>query len=142
MKDQIEALVAKANLSVSAAIKTDFDVNAELPDHSKARRIAEHCGADLIVWGKYVQKNDSIRLKLEYVSLKNNREGRSDFRSLPDLTFWDGAMDKELGDAVFAVCARVAGLLGNKEVTVRWLGKVKEPNAVELATLEKLRASN
>ncbi len=142
VKDQIEALVKKANLSVSAAIQTNFNADSELPDHARARRMAEHCGADLIIWGKFVQKNDSIRLKLEFVSIKNNREGQSDFRTLPDLSFWDGAMDKELGDAVFAVCARVAGLLGDKEVTVRWLGKIKEPDAVEKKTLEKLGAAN
>lgn len=142
VKDQIEELVAKAGLSVSAAIQSNFDPESELPDHAKARRLAEHCGADLIIWGKFVQKSDSIRLKLEYVSVKNGREGQSVFRSLPDLSFWDGAMDKELSDAVFAVCARVAGLLDKKEVTVRWLGKLKEPDATEAQALKKLTAKD
>ena len=139
IRDQINKLAGNANLSFTAEIQENFNASDELPGRTKARQLAERCGADFIIWGKYVQANDTtIRVQMDFASLKTDRAGQSEFRT----SFFYGNVDRELSEAVFGVCARVAVLLGNKEVTARWLGKVKNLDFEEQEALKRLSPNN
>jgi TolB-like protein len=141
VKTRVEELAAKVNLSVSVAIKEKFNAESDLPSTAKVQRISEQCDADMVVWGQYLMKNDSIRLKIEFISQKNGKSGSTDFQNLPDLTFWNGQLDSDINDAVFSICARIAGRLENKTVTKQWLEKVTKPTEIERTTLARIDAS-
>lgn len=130
LRDEIEKLTIKKNLSTNIEIsesKADISI-------SKASEIAESCNANAIIWGKYSNVGDSIRLILQYHFLENPEwSSFGDLVVLKDVTeIQTGEMTKNLKDAIMSLCSVMAIRQNKKTVAKNWLAKVTEKETVDL----------
>jgi len=136
LKDRIESLSLKKNLSTTiklGEVQKGFSLE-------EAPVIAKSCGANVIIWGKYSNAADSLRLILQYHFLEQpDWSNMSDLITLKDVTdIQKGKMLKNLEDSIMSLCSIIAIRQDKQEVTKKWLGKVKEKEAVDLKLVEVL----
>ncbi len=131
LRDRIDQLANKNNLSVSAKIGS---LPHELADRQEVTRLAKSCEADLIVWGQYSSRQDSIFLNLQYHFPKAVEWSDSESLRLRDVTvLQNGSMLKGLDDAIFSLCGLLAMRANDKALTKKWIDKVgKKEEADEL----------
>ncbi len=136
LANRINTLTYKNNLSSHAEIGTPYE-NLNM---IKAGALAQICDANLIIWGTYSSKSDSIRLIMNYQFIERpNQNELGDITSLKDITeLQNGKMTKELDDAILSLCGIIAIREGNAPVAKKWFEKVKEKEEFDKRLLEKL----
>jgi hypothetical protein len=130
LRDEIEKLTIKKNLSTNIElIESKADISI-----SKASEIAQSCNANVIIWGKYSNVGDSIRLILQYHFLEQPEwSSFGDLIVLKDVTeIQTGEMTKNLEDAIMSLCSVMAIRQNNKVVAKNWLAKVKEKEVIDM----------
>ncbi|MFK7808558.1 MAG: hypothetical protein AB8F74_12205 [Saprospiraceae bacterium] len=130
LRDRIEALSIKNNLSTNVELGESIK-NLSI---SKAPEVAKKCGANVIIWGKYSNDDDSVRLILQYHFLDFPDWSKyDDLVVLKDVTgIQQGTMSKKLEDSIMSLCSVIAIRQGKKELTKKWLGEVEEKEALDL----------
>ncbi len=138
LRDRIEALSIKKQLSTSielGAAKSGLSINDAL-------QAAEACNANVVIWGKYSNSSDSMRLILQYHFFEQPEWSKmSELIALKDVTgIQAGKMFKGLEDAIMSLCSVIA-LRQNKPALARkWLNKVAEKESIDRKILEALNA--
>lgn len=130
LRDEIEKLTIKKNLSTDIElIESKADISI-----SKASEIAESCNANVIIWGKYSNVGDSIRLILQYHFLEQPEwSSFGDLIVLKDVTeIQTGEMTKNLEDAIMSLCSVMAIRQNKKVVAKNWLAKVEEKEVIDM----------
>ncbi len=131
IRDDIQELTKKAEIPVEVKIGSgDKTTNLNSQD---AEKLGRKCGADLVIFGQYQAfEKDSIRVKMGYKFLKEGgTEFSGSFKTFRDITAVEPARD--LQDALFSLCAMIAMGEGNWEFAKRWMGRIREKNAEEMA---------
>lgn len=137
LRDRIEALSLKNGLANSVAIHDETVAVGIL----EARELAQNCGANIVVWGQYLQETDSISVILQYQFLDEpNWSELGQLSKLKDVTaIQRGEISKGLEDAIFALCGIIAIHEGKAETATQWLEKVKQKDKTELTLLGLMR---
>lgn len=140
LRDRIRTLTQKNQLEADVEIHTDYDSERRAPDRDDAVLAGRHCGADLVVWGRYLL-SDSARVNVNYVFTEDPaQEGSTGFQAFRDLTVLQSGtmLNRSLDDAIFSICAIMAMRAGNFDLAKSWLDKVKEPVMQDSAMLQWL----
>ena len=136
LRNRINELTSKNNLSASAKLLST-ETKVASTDSEKSLQLAKNCAVDLVVWGQYSSRADSIRLVMQYYFLKEESLPASESLALKDVTgLQSGKMLKSLDDAIFSLCGIMALREGDKALTQKWVDKVKEKDATDLAMMQ------
>lgn len=133
--DEIAQRTAANQLPASVKVLGISDSESNRLDADAVREIGQTCKADLVVWGRY-STGDSTRVNVHYVFVAGERkEGATGYQAFKDLTdLASGVLVKRtLDDALFSICARMALSNDNLPLAKKWLEKVKEPDARDMA---------
>ena len=93
-----------------------------------------HCSMDLLITGQYVLlRSDTVEVSLNYQFAKSGPEIQTEFAAFRNIAaLREGIMqNRQLSDAIFSLCALLAVREGNKELTAKWLNKIKKTEAWE-----------
>ena len=134
LRNRIEELTIKNQLSTSIQMGAATE-GLTLTD---APKVAESCGANVIIWGTYSNASDSLRLILQYLFLEQPDWSKmSDLIVLKDVTaIQTGKKFKSLEDAILSLCGIIALRQDKTEVAEKWLKKVVEKGEVDLELLK------
>lgn len=144
LQERIQELTKKNDLPAVVQILRTYDAETNNPDADAAAEIGGHCGADLVVWGRY-STGDSTRVNVNYIFTGGEmQEGSTGYQAFKDLTqLQSGVMvNRVLEDAIFSVCAVMALRSSKPALAKKWLDKVKEPSAQDLAMLSWVQAND
>lgn len=124
VRDRINGIAGKNDLSTLAQLGAPIENVSELD----ARRAAERCDATLVVWGKYTDGSDSIRILLEYLFIDDREENRITIPvNLRDVTaIQTGEVLMELSYAVKSVCGLIAIREGDTDLARKWFAQAHE----------------
>ena len=138
LRDRINKLTDKNNLSTIAKLGEpieDLTIN-EAPDAAKK------CNANVIIWGTYHNKADSMALILQYCFTEhpnwNNAGQLMEFKDITQLH--NGRMLKDLDDAILSLCGIIALREGNNKIAEKWFDKVVQKEAIDRIALDVLES--
>jgi len=136
IRDGIQELTKRANIPVEVKINTRDEPSGL--NSQDAEKLGRKCGADLVIFGQYQAfDKDSIRVKMGYKFLKKGgAESSGSFKTFRDITAVEPTRDVQ--DALFSLCAMIAADKENWAFAKRWMGRIREKNADELAMSEWL----
>jgi len=136
LRDRIHELANKKDLSTSIKLGSAKE-NLSIDD---APKLAASCDANVIIWGKYSNASDSLRLILQYYFLDHPEWSEtSDLVTLKDVTsIQNGTMLKNLEDAIMSLCSIIAIRQEKKELTKKWLNKIEHKEGIDLKLIEVL----
>lgn len=136
IRDEIQELTKKAE--IPAAVKINSRDETKGLNSQDAEQLGRKCDADLVVYGQYQAfEKDSVRVKMGFKFLKGGgAESSGPFMTFRDITAVEPTRD--LQDAVFSLCAMIAMEKKNWAFAKRWMGRIREKNAQELAMSEWL----
>lgn len=137
LRDKINTLTAKNNLS-SVAKPCSPIANVTI---AEAPEIAQECEANLLIWGNYSARTDSIRMTLNYYFTDTPEESKlGEMLALKDVTgLQSGKMLKNLDDAILSLCGIIAVREGNEPIAKKWFEKVKKKEDFDREILGKLK---
>jgi len=123
LKNKINQLAKENNLSSIALLNENF----ESMSNEKAHSLGENCYVDLLIWGEYSSRANSIYLILNY-SFTDQPDWNLSYEliALKDVTaIQSGQMSKSLDDAIFSLCGIIAIRENKNELAEKWFDKVK-----------------
>lgn len=131
IRDGIQDLTKKAGIPLEAKVYTRDAMNGA--NSQEAERLARKCGADLVIFGQYQgYEKDSVGVKMGFKFLQpGGAEGDTPFKTFRDITKVQPARDLE--DAVFSLCAMIAVKDKKWVFAKRWMGRIRDKNAEEIA---------
>jgi Effector-associated domain 11 len=134
---RINELASKNNLSAFAQV-TEM-INENLSDQQVPELVKE-CNLDLLIWGNYSSRPDSLRLVMEYYfSEAPEASVLSELVTLKDVTsLQKGTMLKNLDDAIFSLCGVIALREGNNALAKKWFEKVSGKEQMDMEVLKAL----
>ncbi len=135
---RINELTSKNNLSSESQLakNTAGDLS-----NSQVIELGKNCNLDLLIWGTYSSRSDSLRLVLEYhFTKKPTAKNLSELITLKDVTgLQKGRMLKSLDDVILSLCGLIALREGNKDLAMKWFEKVKEKDKLDEMLLEEMK---
>ncbi len=139
LQNRIRQLTAKNQLAAEVGILKNYDSDAENPDERAASQFCQKCLADLVLWGQYSVGSDSSRVSIQYKFYKTGRAGGTDVLAFKDITaLQSGSMVRGLDDAIFSICTMIALREERWDLAHKWLDKIKEKSAMDVAVGEWL----
>jgi Effector-associated domain 11 len=134
---RINELTTKNNLSALAQLA---EINNDKLSEQKVRDLGSDCDLDLLVWGTFSSRADSIRLVMEYYFTKAPETNvLSELVTLKDVTsLQKGTMLKNLDDAIFSLCGVIALREGNNALAKKWFEKVGGKEQMDMEVLKAL----
>lgn len=111
------------------------------PDIRAASDFGRRCQADLVVWGLYEKKPETIEIDISYAFLDGMQQsGATGFKRFSGLSaLQNGRVQKDFDDAVFSLCAVMALRRNNPELAAKWLDKVKNKGQADEAMIRAMR---
>lgn len=137
LRDRINQLASKNNLSTHAGLGTSLDVTTV-----NATLIAQNCKANVIIWGTYSSGKDSLRISLNYKFAKSPEENKiGEVIAVNDVMdlLQEGKMLKMQDDAILSLCGVIAMREGNKIVAKKWFEKVNDKEPLDEQMLNVLK---
>jgi hypothetical protein len=121
------------------AVFSKFETDQLEPDDDDIRTIGKNCGADVVIWGLYEQR-DSLILTTRYVFTDaSGRKGGSGLESFGSVASIQSAIIiKGLDDAIFMLCGVMAIHEKNWPLAKKWLEKVKDKDAQVMDMIAKI----
>jgi tetratricopeptide (TPR) repeat protein len=125
MVDLLNRNSEKNGLKMLAGVSTKFDIEKEYPNPAAAKILAQSCEADMIIWGKIIQKaedNYTIDVQYKIISGKIELRGDTSFTRLMRRAD-DGAFSediKRVSDFLFVV---IANRLQRSDVALKIMEK-------------------
>lgn len=137
LRDQIDKFSIEKGLSTSI----ELGATNEGMTIKEAPQVAKSCGANAIIWGKYSNTNDSLRLILQYHFLDSpDWSNMSELLVFKDVTaIQSGQMLKNLEDAILSLCGIIAVREDKKSLAQKWLGAVDQKDAVDRKLIQLLK---
>lgn len=131
IQSSIQELTKKANIPAEVRLNTREEMRGL--NSQDAEKLGRKCDADLVIFGQYQSfEKDSIRVKMGFKFLKGGgTEFVGPFKTFRDITAVQP--ERDLQDAVFSLCAMIAVNKKNWGFAKRWMGRIREKNAEELA---------
>lgn len=131
IQGSIQELTKKANIPAEVRVNTREEMRGL--NSQDAEKLGRKCDADLVIFGQYQSfEKDSIRVKMGFKFLKGEgAEFVGPFKTFRDITAVQP--ERDLQDAVFSLCAMIAVNKKNWAFAKRWMGRIREKNAEELA---------
>lgn len=141
IQSRIRELSGSNKFPVAIEVLNTYDSEKNPPDKFSASRIGRDCQADLVVWGLYDNKPDSIKVDIQYVFTKSGELGKTPgflaFKDLPALR--DGHMLlRGLDDAIFSICALMAVQAKEGPLALKWFEKIHNQESAEKTMLARL----
>lgn len=136
IRNDIQELTKKAEILAEVKVNERNDMRGL--NSQNAEQLGRKCKADLVIFGQYQAfEKDSIRVKMGYKFLKEGgAEFAGAFKTFRDITAVEPTRD--LQDALFSLCAKIAMSEENWEFAKRWMSRIREKNAEEMATTDWL----
>jgi hypothetical protein len=140
IRERITELSEKNKFPLAIEVHVDYDADELEPDEKKILRIGKKCGAEVVIWGLYEQKSDSLILSTRYLFTDaSGRKGGSGFESFGSVSGIQSAkILKGLNDAIFMLCGVMAIHEKNWPLAKKWLEKVKDKDTQVMDMISKI----
>ncbi len=136
IRDRINQLTAKNNLSTEAALGTSTDVTMR-----NASLIAQNCKANVVIWGTYSSGKDSLRLHLNYRFKDQPQQNKlGELVTVKDVMdlLEKGEILKSQDDAILSLCGILAMREGKEQVAKKWFEKLSQKEEMDRSLLRVL----
>ncbi|MEO6039396.1 MAG: hypothetical protein ABIQ93_13365, partial [Saprospiraceae bacterium] len=124
IQSRIQIMADKRKFPITTQVLRELDANF---DQNDSEALCRRCEADMVIWGIYDSRTDSVNVDLRFFTLRNPEgaftTGFQAFRGLPEIQ--QGQLLNRLDDAIFGICGILATRAGNAEVARAWFGKMK-----------------
>jgi len=136
LANQINLLAKKKKLSSNAEVG-QVRKNMSM---TKAKKLANGCNADLVIWGEYESNIDSFRFIVNYYyPLNPEASNFGKLNKIKNLIALDeGKMEKNLKDAILSLCGIIAFREDKLEVAKTWFDKVEKKEKIDQQFLDRI----